>query len=188
MACVWRMICHQIAPSIVLFKPVILLIYNSTTLNMLLCNNFALLHGTPILNRINIFTNLIHVCGVWSSYNGHLENSLRESFFFVILSTGGDTSSYSCMRNICMYSLSVSTQCYNVPSNNSGVALTGRTSSYQLVLVDMLVDVDLHRTWQGVRQSRQCTRVQLCTQLYTDMCIQLCTHSCTTAVVHEVEY
>jgi hypothetical protein len=24
-----------------------------------------------------------------------------------------------------MYSLSVSTQCYNVPSNNSGVALTG---------------------------------------------------------------
>ena len=89
MACKWRMICHQIAPKIVLFKPVILLIYTSTTLNMVLCNNFALLHGTPVLNRINVFTNLIHVCGVWSSYNAHLENSLRESSFFVILSTGG---------------------------------------------------------------------------------------------------
>jgi hypothetical protein len=29
---------------------------------------------------------------------------------------GGNTSSYSCMRNFCMYSLSVSTQCYNFSS------------------------------------------------------------------------
>ena len=45
-------------------------------------------------------------------------------FLFRHFIHGGDTSSYSCMRNICMYSLSVSTQCYNSPSKNSGAALT----------------------------------------------------------------
>ena len=60
-------------------------------------------------------------------------------FLFRHFIHGGDTSSYSCMRDICMYSLSVSTQGYNFPSNNSGEALTGRSSSYSRV--DMLVDV-----------------------------------------------
>ena len=82
----------------------------------------------------------------------------KKSFlpFFALFPTGGNTSSYSCMRNICMYSLSVSTQCFNFPSKNSGVALTG----YAGVLLHALALFDVNYSAGCERQGRSSNLVE----------------------------
>ena len=76
--------------------------------------------------------------------------------FLPFFPTGGITSSYSCMRNICMYSLSVSTHCYNFPSKNSGVALTG----YAGVLLHALALFDVNYSAGCERRGRSSNLVE----------------------------